>query len=372
VPDDDLLGLDSEKPSAAPVQAPAATSPSPGYSAVIDSKSQAGVHTSFGAASAPAPAREPQKPAEGTSAAEKTPEAATPDAGAYVGSAPSFGYGSASTQTESSGINKKVFIGIAAAVLVAVAAYFGLAHFKGSGSKAETTPAAVTEPVANPQMPKSSPSVPAANTPAPTAAQPEVSASGTPKTPAKQIAEPEDDESDSRPSPNSAKNESSPSTTKSESEKPESNALVVKGGKAPSVATKSAPAPDAPPPSMIGMATPSTVALPNLGTSSESGPKPVLQTLSISQGVSQGLLYKKVAPTYPPAALRMRVEGVVELQATISKQGDISKVKVISGDAQLAKAASDAVKQWKYKPYLLNGEPVEIQTGVTINFKLPR
>jgi protein TonB len=289
-----------------------------------------------------------------------------------VGSAPSFGYGSASTQTESSGINKKVFIGIAAAVLVAVAAYFGLAHFKGSGSKAETTPAAVTEPVANPQMPKSSPSVPAANTPAPTAAQPEVSASGTPKTPAKQIAEPEDDESDSRPSPNSAKNESSPSTTKSESEKPESNALVVKGGKAPSVATKSAPAPDAPPPSMIGMATPSTVALPNLGTSSESGPKPVLQTLSISQGVSQGLLYKKVAPTYPPAALRMRVEGVVELQATISKQGDISKVKVISGDAQLAKAASDAVKQWKYKPYLLNGEPVEIQTGVTINFKLPR
>ncbi len=68
----------------------------------------------------------------------------------------------------------------------------------------------------------------------------------------------------------------------------------------------------------------------------------------------------------------MHLEGSVELQATISKSGDISRVKVLSGDGQLAKAASDAVKQWKYKPYLLNGEPVEIQTQVTINFKLPR
>ena len=68
----------------------------------------------------------------------------------------------------------------------------------------------------------------------------------------------------------------------------------------------------------------------------------------------------------------MRIEGSVELMATISKTGDISHVKVLSGDSQLSRAASDAVKQWKYKPYLLNGEPVEIQTQVTINFKLPR
>jgi len=98
----------------------------------------------------------------------------------------------------------------------------------------------------------------------------------------------------------------------------------------------------------------------------------MLQTVSVSQGVSQGLLYKKVAPTYPQSALRMHIEGTVELQATISKTGDITHIKVLSGDAQLTKAASDAVKQWKYKPYLLNGEPVEIQTGVTVNFKLPR
>ena len=67
----------------------------------------------------------------------------------------------------------------------------------------------------------------------------------------------------------------------------------------------------------------------------------------------------------------MHVEGAVELVATISKSGDISAVKVASGNPQLARAAVDAVKQWKYKPYLLNGEPVEIHTQITVNFKLP-
>jgi protein TonB len=68
----------------------------------------------------------------------------------------------------------------------------------------------------------------------------------------------------------------------------------------------------------------------------------------------------------------MRIEGSVQLLATISKTGDISAVKVLSGDQTLARAAVDAVKQWKYKPYLLDGSPVEIQTQVTVNFKLPR
>ena len=81
---------------------------------------------------------------------------------------------------------------------------------------------------------------------------------------------------------------------------------------------------------------------------------------------------KKVQPVYPRNAIFMHLEGSVELMATISKTGDISHVKVLSGDSQLTKAATDAVKQWKYKPYLLNGEPVEIQTQVTVNFKLPK
>jgi protein TonB len=99
--------------------------------------------------------------------------------------------------------------------------------------------------------------------------------------------------------------------------------------------------------------------------------KPILQTLNISQGVSQGLLLKKVQPVYPPNALRMRIEGAVKLSATVGKTGSITAVKVISGEPLLGQAAMEAVKQWKYKPYLLNGDPVEIQTEVTINFKLP-
>ena len=95
------------------------------------------------------------------------------------------------------------------------------------------------------------------------------------------------------------------------------------------------------------------------------------QTLRISQGVSQGLILKRVQPTYPPQAMQMRLEGVVELQANISKTGSITGIRQLSGQAVLGRAAIDAVKQWKYKPYYLNGEPVEVQTQITVNFKLP-
>jgi len=105
--------------------------------------------------------------------------------------------------------------------------------------------------------------------------------------------------------------------------------------------------------------------------SQSKAPTPVLQTLAVSQGVSQGLLLKRVQPTYPANARQARIEGAVQLMATISRNGDISAVKVLTGEPQLAHAAVDAVKQWKYKPYLLNGSPVEIQTQVTVNFKLP-
>jgi protein TonB len=95
------------------------------------------------------------------------------------------------------------------------------------------------------------------------------------------------------------------------------------------------------------------------------------QTLRISQGVSQGLIVKKVQPVYPAQARLTRSEGIVELQANISKSGNISSVKQVSGDPVLGRAAIDAVRQWKYKPYFLNGEPVEVETQVTVNFKLP-
>jgi protein TonB len=121
---------------------------------------------------------------------------------------------------------------------------------------------------------------------------------------------------------------------------------------------------------MTGMAAGASAPPPNL-VGSESAAKPILQTMNVSQGVSQGLLIKKVQPSYPRNALTLRIEGSVELMETISKTGDITHIKILSGDPQLTRAAAEAVKQWKYKPYLLNGEPVEIQTQVTINFKLP-
>jgi TonB family protein len=101
-------------------------------------------------------------------------------------------------------------------------------------------------------------------------------------------------------------------------------------------------------------------------------PKPAAEgTVKISQGVTQGLLLKRVPPSYPQSAKQMRIQGTVQLQASISKEGNVTNVKTLSGDASLARAAIDAVKQWKYRPYTLNNEPVEIQTTITVNFKLP-
>jgi len=94
------------------------------------------------------------------------------------------------------------------------------------------------------------------------------------------------------------------------------------------------------------------------------------QRVRVSQGVSQGLLIKKVTPNYPPLARQARIQGTVVLQAEISKEGTIQNLQLISGHAMLAPAAIEAVKQWRYKPYLLNGEPVAVETQVVVNFSL--
>jgi len=94
------------------------------------------------------------------------------------------------------------------------------------------------------------------------------------------------------------------------------------------------------------------------------------QRVRVSQGVSAGLLVRKVNPNYPPLARQARIQGQVLLQAEISKDGSIQNLRLISGHPMLAPAAIEAVKQWKYKPYLLNGEPVEVETQVQVNFTL--
>ena len=100
-------------------------------------------------------------------------------------------------------------------------------------------------------------------------------------------------------------------------------------------------------------------------------PSANLGTWKISQGISQGLVIKRVQPVYPRSALTMHVQGAVQLEATINKEGGISNLKIIKGEAVLGRAAMDAVRQWRYKPYYLDGHPVEIETQITVNFKLP-
>jgi protein TonB len=82
------------------------------------------------------------------------------------------------------------------------------------------------------------------------------------------------------------------------------------------------------------------------------------------------MLIQKTIPTYPPIAKAARVQGTVVLQALISKQGTIENLKVVSGPAMLQQAAEDAVRQWRYRPYLLNNEPVEVETTVNVIFTL--
>ena len=94
------------------------------------------------------------------------------------------------------------------------------------------------------------------------------------------------------------------------------------------------------------------------------------QRVRVSQGVSQGLLIHQVKPAYPPLARQARIAGSVVLQAVIAKDGTIQNLHVVSGHPMLAPAAVDAVKQWRYKPYFLNGEPVEVETQITVNFTL--
>lgn len=86
--------------------------------------------------------------------------------------------------------------------------------------------------------------------------------------------------------------------------------------------------------------------------------------------IMTGYLIHRVEPVYPPLAKIAHVQGPVLLSAVISRQGTIENLQVLSGHPMLARAARDAVAQWRYRPYVLNGEPVEVETQVTVNFVL--
>ena len=120
-----------------------------------------------------------------------------------------------------------------------------------------------------------------------------------------------------------------------------------------------------------GTANSGTATMPPATSSPAATPKIAPPTrIRVSSGVENGLLTQRVNPAYPPLARQARIQGVVLLQATISKQGDIEDLQTISGHPMLIPAAMQAVKQWKYKPYLLNGQPVEVETQIQVNFYL--
>jgi protein TonB len=147
--------------------------------------------------------------------------------------------------------------------------------------------------------------------------------------------------------------------------------IVVKAethGSTPLSAT--APMVEAPQPSALLVTKQPDAAISTIVTSHAALPAKS-ETVRISQGVTQGLVIQKVQPVYPVQARQMHIQGTVVVQATITKEGTTRDLKVISGPPVLGRAAVDAVRQWRYKPYFLNGEPIEILTQVSVNFTAP-
>jgi TonB family protein len=390
----------------AAVSSPAKAEPKAGIAAgqPVGSGSQASAGT------AAAPAREPQPAVssedrtriipEPESAVEKVVDSAggssiSPAVEQTSAPAPGFTFGGNVGEAKAAdGKSKKMLLAVAAVVLVAAAGYEGWTQWKISGG-AETgetrvavqravvtpAPAPLTAPSAATTKPSFDPSS-LASAPAPSS----IPSSAAAAPPAGSSATVSDTElpasaASAEPRPNkagsAADSSKAPLSVVAANKAPATAAaaqpIIIKNGLSRPSAKTAAPASEDAVPSMTGIAAAGDGgALSNLMGGASKAPTPVLQTMSISQGVSRGLLVKTVQPSYPSNALRMHIEGPVELLATISRNGDISTVKILKGDANLAHAAADAVKQWKYKPYLLNGEPVDIQTEVTVIFKLPR
>jgi protein TonB len=317
-----------------------------------------------GAASAPARAREPKprvatdrKPSTVISEPERPAEkAAARRSSSSVAEAsvlaPTLTFGGmAGRDTRSSGGgSKKALLIVAVVVLIAAGGYEAWTQWGQANAPvpAHVAPQPVKTPAAVPQAaPNPAPVAPSSGTSsgAPSALSSTPDAEATPA--------------------------SAPAANKAPAAVAAARPIVIKNG-ASQPSAQSAATTDAPAPSITDVVRAGGgAALPSLVGSQSKAPTPALQITHVSQGVSRGLLVKQIPPAYPATALKRGTEGVVELLATISKDGDISAVKTLSGDAQLSHAAVEAVKQWKYKPYLLNGEPVEIQTQITVKFKLP-
>lgn len=344
------------------------------------------ISSGFGAVtgSAAGPARSPHKAdtvSRGDAAVERAGDLGKIESSASL-PAPSFSFGGANVSEESAQRgSRKALIGVAATVLVGTLLYVGWSqiHAKHGPSTQTAEPSTTAaEPTVTPKAPAARPAASLetqALPPTPSPSAQLLSQPATKKPVEVPVFEPNPHSSEKPTPAKSPSKASAPAPAPAPKSRPETNTdeqpIMVKSGSVPPTHEDAAVSDTAAPSVDIAPST-SGGSLPNLLTNPDESSKPVLQTLNVSQGVSQGLLIRKIQPVYPPNAIRMHVEGSVRLMATISKTGDITAVKILGGEPLLAQSALDAVKQWKYKPYYLNGDPVEIQTQVTINFKLPR
>jgi len=99
---------------------------------------------------------------------------------------------------------------------------------------------------------------------------------------------------------------------------------------------------------------------------------PASPRIRVGRNVQQAKLLVKVQPVYPPEAKAQRIQGLVQLEATLGKDGKVENLQVLSGDPMLAAAALDAVRQWQYQTTLLNGDPVEVVTDIQVSFTLAK
>ena len=115
----------------------------------------------------------------------------------------------------------------------------------------------------------------------------------------------------------------------------------------------------------------SDIAIQQNGGSTQSNTAPKRPAVvRLAQGVTERNLIRKVKPKYPSQAKGEHVQGAVVLQVRIDENGDVERLTAVSGDPLLVPAAVDAVKQWKYKPFFYQGQPIAVETPITVKFKL--
>ena len=255
------------------------------------------------------------------------------------------------------GEKKSPILWIVIAAVVIAGVYFGWTRMHNPGAPADTPTPVVHAPAPAPAATQPSATVTASPLPA-TSELPGVPVQSTSVKPAKPSPAEPSATTMSKPDAEVETEQPAPMVVKKDEPRAQAKTAEVEAPQAPGV---------------LGLAgTGDQTAISGIVASTPVAvPKPVAQTVKVSQGVSQGLITKRVQPVYPQQALQMRLQGAVQLEAAIGKDGSITSVKVLKGDSILARAAVAAVKQWKYKPYFLNGEPVAVQTEVTVNFKLP-